>query len=304
MRCPTRVNKYADLAYVNVPASSFLGSSLSARPLCCRDCHKSTAVRHAGMVLPREQRRDEEIKRLTKQLEELKARRAAVNDKGPQDAISVMKPTSVTEESHPTDAQSMGAISEGASSKPVLELLGKHGDGSRFCAITVMKNSEFASRIVAVAGRIPEMTSEQLRKAPKFGGDASDGEPQSGVISWTYIPREFEGELVPLPESDVLGRAVDPVAIRVAPHLVAPNISSRENRDALVIVERNMNKLEFSSAKFYAWDINQEVHIGWFKEMPSEHQASCLGQVLCVVLEESPTAGNAKTCWMEEHDDF
>lgn len=283
---------------------SFFGNAVVPSFSCAaeRDC--PFAWRQVRMALPQGQRRYAEIQRLTKQLEELKARRAVAREEPIVDGPRKNIPEEFTSEPQlrTTDSRDDLAAQQRLLADDVI-VAGKHGENSRFCPITVVKGTEFSPRIVAVAGRIPDVTTQQVREAPKFGGDGYDSKPQPGFVSWTYIPPGYDGEVVALPASDAFGLARDPIALRARSEDVAANLSSNKDRDALIVIDRDLQNFEFSSTKFYAWGVNEKIQIGWFKSMPAKDQAICLGSVLGVLLEENPSAKNTKSCWLEEQDD-
>jgi Rubisco Assembly chaperone C-terminal domain len=265
-------------------------------------------VRHSApsLVLPREDRRAAEIKRLMTELELLKSQKIAqenVRHDSQQRANRV--------DDDPLHTESLGSniqmgddqqATQATERPPVLAMLGKHNQGSRFCSVSTLDGKDFAPRIVAVPGRVPEVDPMAVRNAPRLGGDGFDGELERGVVAWTTVPREYGGEIVPLPSSEVLGSAVDPVGLRVSPGHIGLSVAN--TKDALLVIDRDPALLDFDNIKVYAWDIDGQVHIGWFKNKPSKAEARCLGRVLCVFVEEDKNTRNEKSCWLEADEVF
>jgi hypothetical protein len=245
-----------------------------------------------------EEKRAAEIERLARQIADLKAKKNSEFSARPARAAATSR---VQSPPAPEPVAAEAPMADAVGADAIRSLLGKHGEGSRFCSIGTLEVSEHSSRIAAVAGTVPGVSALALRAAPYFGGD---GEDTFGAVAWTYVPAGLSGELVALPPSEVLSRARDIVALRVDPGHIGPTVagSGAEGRDAMAVVDRSAAARVFDSIKFYAWDIQGQVELGWFKERPDEADATCIGRVVAVFIEEDKNRAQAKSCWGEEDE--
>jgi hypothetical protein len=180
----------------------------------------------------------------------------------------------------------------------VLERLGKHGERSHFCGMSTLDGADYAPRVLAVAGRVPGAAAADVRAAPAVAG----GKREMGVIAWARAPEGWAGELAAIDcPTDALGMAPDLVGLRVDIQHLAPGLEASDG-DGLAIVDRGAAAREFDSLKFYAWDVAGEVHIGWLQGKPTAGEATCLGRVVCVILEEDKARARARSCWKEEDE--
>jgi hypothetical protein len=267
-------------------------------------CPSSVIRKTPIAALPREDRRAAEIQRLTAELERLRAQKNALGDRPAGGDEHRLGSASASHETRTagdfSEDIAVKALDSGNTS--VLPLLGKHSQGSRFCSVSTLDSKDYSTRIIAVAGRVPGVSASSVRNAPRLGGDGYEGESERGVIAWTTIPAEYSGEISPLPSSEVLGSAIDPIGLRVDPAHIGLAVTTE--RDALLVIERDSSQLGFDNIKIYAWDIEGEVHIGWLKHEPSRKQARCLGRVLCVFVEEDKDMKAEKSCWLEADQVF
>lgn len=274
-------------AFATPPPSSFRGHSLSTRaPATPRPRFPHVRSTTLLAVAPREERRAAEIERLTRQIETLRAAKAASADVSPP-----LPPVGRREEPAARKVEKEEVQAEGG----VLGRLGKHGEASHFCPMSTQEWTEFMPRVVPVAGKIPGVTAEDVRRV----GRLDAGPRETGLIGWTRVP-EGVGEVVAIEcPTDALGEADDLVAVRVETTHVAPKLGKLE-RDAVVVIDRDDR--QFDDLKFYAWDVDGKVHIGWMARRPDEGDARIIGKVLCCVMEEDPEKKKATTCWKEEEE--
>lgn len=253
------------------------------------------------MVAPKHVRRAEEIKRLTKQLEDLRAARenmkkekkatGASASPSPRDSrtteSSVME-SSVAKASTPTS---------GSSFQPQ-----KHAVGSRFLVISSFDSEESAPRILTIAGRLSELTTSQLLSTPSV---LLNKPPKPGAVFLTRIPPNYSGDLVAIPGFDPLIKCTDPVVVLAdADEISASKLPIADEDEVILIVDRDLSGRKFENTKFYAWDVGGVVKIGWAKEEPSSSEATCVGQVVFGTMEMAAELRNRRSCFEEENETY
>lgn len=232
------------------------------------------------MVAPKHVRRSEEIKRLTKQLEELRAAREKLSDHEPNipSAEARAPPTAI-----PATPSVQGSA------------LGKHGEGSRFLSVSQMETDGFFPRVLPVAGRLPSLTAAQLEATVRVQTSGSVG---AGNVYVTTLPNGHSGQVVALPGIEVIAEAVDPVVVIASVDEVsAVAMPVREGGDVLLIVDRVVG--EFDAMKFYAWDEGGVVKVGWRKE-----GGRVIGKVVYGVIEVREELRKKRSCWEEENETY
>lgn len=286
-------------AFCAPPFSSFHGTSVRpsvARRACARQSRRPPTV---SAVAPMEDRRAAEIERLARQLAQLKAQKAAIEAQGKAASVPKEPAPWPAEAPRPSAHAEASAPSSSKAAGPVLERLGKHGEKSHFCGMSTLDGQEYAPRIVPVLGKIPGLSPSSFEDVPIL----ESGKRKMGSVSWSYVPTGYPGELVAIdcPTSE-LGKTKKLVAARVDVSHVAPHFDPGVIGDGLALIECSLKAKEFDNLKFYAWGINGEVHIGWMPTCPLPEEASCLGRVLCIFIEENPNRVKAKSCWKEEDE--
>lgn len=240
------------------------------------------------MVASKEERAAEEIKRLSKQLEELRAKKARMaQQKG--NAAAPVSPTRQKHEAPPVrDMQ-----------RPAESLrFGRHGEQSRFMSFAKVDASENYPLVVPVLDDFGSLTPRIVAETPNV---SQTGSGQSGSIRFATIPPAYSGRLVALPGVAAIAGCKDPVAIAVEPGVIADNLSMGSNDKVVLVVERAVTGTEFDSSKFYVWGVGEKVHVGWLKENPTS-RARCLGRVVCAFIGEPDQRGKARSCWEEEEE--
>jgi uncharacterized small protein (DUF1192 family) len=289
-------------AYCAPPVSTFWGTPLSPCDAVARISPAKVARRPLTVfaVAPIEDRRSAEIERLARQLAQLKAQKAA------SEAQATAASTPVEPAPWPSEApRAQSRPDESASSTAPMEVgdvlgrLGKHGEKSHFCGISTLDGAEYAPQILALAGRVPDVSTEEVINAPVL----HSMKPELGAIAWSRAPAGYDGELVAVTcPTAMLGKPKNLVALRADVTHIAPHLDSGDIGDALVVIDRSSAAKAFDNLKFYAWDICGEVHIGWMQTSPRPDEAACLGRVVAVYVEEDKERSKAKSCWKEEDE--
>ncbi|CDF40736.1 unnamed protein product [Chondrus crispus] len=274
-----------------VPFSTFapgLRPASRAAPVCSRNQPK--------MIARENVQGSEEIKRLQKKLEELRAMRERIAKEK-----SVPPPQASTP---PPQAPAQPAVQNVTPSNNtnLSFALGKHGEGSRFLSMSAVEAEEHFPRILTVAGRVPELTVKEFMETPPV---LQNRPPNAGNMFVTMLPPGYQGQIIAMQGLEVIAKCMDPVAVLIpAEELSAAQLSISDDADIAVVVERNVSKLDFDKTKFYAWAVGGRVKVGWVKEMPSPDNAKCLGQVVFGMLEEKEELRKKKSCWEEENETY
>lgn len=249
-------------------------------------------------VASKDNRTSEEIQRLTQKLEELRALREQVLAKkkgGGASSSPVDSPTVV-----PKARRASVKAKESASISEELEF-GKHGEGSRFLSFSAVAGEEEFPRVIPLLDDLPSLQPADISKCSAIG-ETRKTEP--GRLRFARVPPGFNAHVFAMPVSGVLADLVNPIAIAVSPDVVASNLSVDDGSMVVLIVERNLDDLEWDKYKFYVWGVDNEVRIGWLSDMPPRDEAECLGRVICAFMEEPAERRKAKSCWAEESETY
>lgn len=279
------------------PVSSFHGAPVvSSAGTCPRQAPSVPGMSYAQ---PEDRGRAAEIDRVMSQLRDLRAQKAA-HEEMQGELLHRPPPNDYPPKKSNSGIRRVAPSAVTGSSRP-LQRLGRHGEESRFCPLSTVEASEGFPRIVAVAGHIADLDSATVVRSPRFGGDGFEGEPETGKIAWTYIPPGYGGEIVAVPQYGPIRTAHDPIALRVPLNMFGNLQDVQQDRDGLAVVDRSEIH-EFENYRFYLWDIEGMAHLGWFRERPTPSEATCLGKLLCVLLEEDDSMAKAKSCWGEANE--
>lgn len=247
------------------------------------------------MVAPKHVRRAEEIKRLTKQLEELRAARDRMSADGPP------PPPPASAASAASAPPPAPGTPEAPASSPAPPL-GRHGEGSRFLSMSQVGADEFFPRILTVAGRVPGLTVAQLLSAPPV---LQDRPPDAGNLFLTKVPDGFRGQLIALPGLALTAACADPVVVLIDPkELSAAQLPVAEGDDVVLLVDRDIEGMDFDKTKIYAWAEGDVVRVGWRKEMPPPEVSRCLGRVVFGITEVRKELRKATSCFEEENETY
>lgn len=97
----------------------------------------------------------------------------------------------------------------------------------------------------------------------------------------------------------------DPVALQVRPkEISAAQLPCADDEYVYVILDRANDDMPFDNSKFYAWDVDGMVKVGWLKEEPAPDQARCLGRVTFGLLEIREELRKKRSCWEEENETY
>lgn len=279
------------------PSSAFAPFSSFTPGLQTPSSAATTCGRRAlRMVAPENVRRTEEIKKLQKQLEELRAARERIAREN-----SASAPHGSSTPSKATPKPVIEDTFESSETSAPFEL-GKHGAGSRFLSLSTVEAEEYFPRILTIAGRVPELTVQDFKSTPPV---LQNRAPDDGNVFITMLPPEYKGQIIAMPGLEVIAKCKDPVVILIgADELSAVKLPVAEGDDVVLLIERNTEELEFQSNKFYAWAVGDHVRVGWVKDMPSSESTECLGQVIFGMLEERVDLRKKKSCWEEENETY
>ncbi|CAN8077148.1 unnamed protein product [Agarophyton chilense] len=251
------------------------------------------------MVTPKHIRRSNEIKRLERQLEELRAlREKLAHDKAHPISDSQPKPRADEPERAPPIPDLLSMPQKTASDF----ITGKHNEESRFLSIASVDSEEFPTRILTIAGVIPELTTAQFKSTPAV---LTNKRPDKGNLVITKLPEHYHGDIMSLPGSEVLAGCGDPVLVLAEQSEVsATSLPISEGDLVALVVDRDMNRRTFESTNFYVWDVRGNIRVGWAKEEPHPSQAECVGQVVFGIMEIKPDLRQKKSCWEEENETY
>lgn len=243
-------------------------------------------------------RRNEEIKRLTKQLEELRAAKERLS-KGEKAPAAPTQGTAASSSSSVPSAMPMPAA------KPPVPRgklqVGKHGENSRFLSLSPLGGEEYLPRIFTVAGRIPDLTVKQLLETPLV---LQNRPPNAGNMFLTMLPEGYDGQIIALPGLEILSQCKDPVVVLSNPaDISSVKIPVADGDDVILVIERNIDGIEFDKNKFYAWADGDFVRIGWMKEPPAD-QGKIIGKVMFGMLEVEEEMRSHKSCFKEENETY
>lgn len=246
------------------------------------------------MVAPENVRRSQEIKRLQKQLEELRAAR---------DRVAREKSASSAQRSSPSSQASPKPVTEntfGSKGSSVPFELGKHGAGSRFLSLSKVEYDEHFPRILTIAGRVPDLTVGEFESTPSVLQNRAPGE---GNMFITMLPPEYKGQIIAMPGLALIAECRDPIALLIGPdELSVAKLPVEEGDDIVLLVDRNTDGLEFEKTKFYAWAVGDHVKVGWAKDKPSPETARCLGPIVFGIHEVKKELRQQRSCWEEENE--
>ncbi|KAI0566528.1 Rubisco Assembly chaperone [Gracilaria domingensis] len=249
------------------------------------------------MVTPKHIRRSNEIKRLERQLEELRALREKLGNEKVV-AVSDTKPERLANEAKgapPTSKPMSASETSGTDLK-----IGKHDEGSRFLSITNIESEELPPRILTIAGIVPGLTTSQFQNTPPV---LTNKRPDKGNVVITKLPEDYHSEIMAISGSDVLNRCGDPVIILADPNDVSStSLPITEGDLVALVVDRDMTGRHFENNKFYAWDVQGQIRVGWTEEEPHPSYAKCVGEVVFGVLEIKSDLRKKKSCWEEENE--
>ncbi|PXF48215.1 hypothetical protein BWQ96_02167 [Gracilariopsis chorda] len=254
------------------------------------------------MVAPKHVRRSNEIKRLQRQLEELRELREklaadketeaqAKADKSPTDGM----PTPLSSSSRP-------AVAPKSDARVDKFLVRKHDEQSRFLSLMNIDSQEYAPRILSIAGTVPGLTTNEFKaKKPLL----LNKRPEKGNVIITSLPEGFDGEIMALPGSDVLHACRDPIVILAdVGEISAVELPITEDENVALLVERNVTRETFNNKSFYAWDVQGQIKVGWVESEPDPSQAICVGRVVYGMVEIKPELRKTKSCWEEENETY
>lgn len=253
------------------------------------------------MVAPKHVRRSNEIKRLQRQLDELRALRAKLAaEKGTRSQNDDM--TSANEDTTPPSPLSRPAAAPGSDARVDNFFVGKHDERSRFLSLLNVDSQEYAPRILSIAGIVPGLTTNEYKAKKPL---VLNKRPEKGNVVITSLPEGFEGDIMALPGSDVLDACRDPILILAdAGEISAAELPITEDEYVVLLVERNMTKETFNNKNFYVWDIHGQIRVGWVESQPNPSQAICVGKVMYGMVEIKPELRKKKSCWEEENETY
>lgn len=251
------------------------------------------------MVAPKHVRRSDEIKRLTEQLEELRAKREQI----------ISTETSSTNASTSQSTPPPPVPSSSPPSVPPVETLtiptsvfspGKHSSESHFLSISSVASDEYHPRVLLLAGTIPILTSKEFKEVPSM---LYSKEPKKGNLMLSRLPEGFVGDFVTMPTFEVLFKCGDPVAILIPPEkLSAAKLPITATDNVILVVDRDVSNFKFESNCFYAWDVDGMIQIGWVDELPSTDIAKIVGKVVYGHIEVDVKLRARKSCFEEENE--
>lgn len=246
------------------------------------------------MAVPENVRRSQEIKRLQKQLEDLRAAR---------DHIAREKSAPSSQDSSPLSQASPNPVIEntfGSNGSSVGFEVRKHGTSSRFLSLSKVDHDEYFPRILAVAGRVPDLTVEEFESAPSV---LQNRAPEVGNMFVTMLPPDYKGQIIAMPGLEIIAKCRDPIAVLIgADELSEVQLPIEEGDDLVLLVDRNTDGVVFQNTKFYAWAVDGHVKVGWAKDKPSPETARCLGPVVFGIHEVKMELRQKRSCWEEENE--
>lgn len=121
----------------------------------------------------------------------------------------------------------------------------------------------------------------------------------------TMLPEGYQGQIVAMPGTEVVGLCKDPVAVLVDPAVLSDvALPVAEGDDVLLVVERDVSNVVFEDNKFYLWQVGDEVHVGWMKSKPDGEAAKMIGKVVNGMLEVRNDLREKRSCWEEENETY
>lgn len=234
-------------------------------------------------VAAREPEIQDDMQDLLRQLHELRAKRDALAEKAASPSQSV------------TPADSVGTSNEAIESVSELNV-GRHGESSRFIPLSTVGGDEYFPRVVPVLDLASGATPKDFADCPAF----TAGVQAAGHLSVATIPTGYSGQVMGIPLSGKMTELSDPIALAVPASSLSDSIPVDEGSPVYLIVERGKPE-EFDPYKFYVWDYQGELRIGW---LAKEGVARCLGQIYCGLFQEPAERRKAKSCWQEEIDTY
>lgn len=180
---------------------------------------------------------------------------------------------------------------------------GIHGQGSRFMSIVSLYNDDYAPRLMPVAGMLPHVTLEQLRRPVN--------PPAPGAGRWKYYKLDndqapFGFVCVECPEA--LAAAVDPVVVVALSSDLGIPLVDGKNDEVLVFIDRGDPAVaspdDYEPGVFYAFaDASGQIDIAWQKEYPTGAQ-TLAGRVLYVYVPYVEPKVKPATGFAEMSDEF
>lgn len=272
-------------------ASSFTPALSTSRAQGFKCCKRPILAPYTWKaVASKKNRTSEEFQRLKQKLEELRAKR--------EEVLSRQK-----EKNPPSDFSAPASYPDVPSAPIASEELeiGKHGEDSRFLSFSTVGGGEFFPRIVPLLDNFPTLRPTDVTGCPSL---SVAGKPEMGQLSFARIPPGFNAQVFALPLTGALADLVDPIAIAVSPDVISSNLPVDGDRNVVLVVERNLEDLDWDNYKFYVWGVGDRLRIGWVSDLPPSDQAECLGRVVCVFLEEPAGRRKARSCWQEESETY
>lgn len=275
-----------------VPTTSFI-------PRCIPSQNVSTRRNRAPVMLEsKEVRRSAEIERLTKQLEQLRAKRQNISNEAPPASSA---PPSALSNNAPVQETAIDNSATSADSNQSVKF-GKHSSGNRFMSISNLTSNDYFPRILTVAGSLPDLTVDHFFQTPSVLQSKS---PEAGNMFITMLPPDYKGQIVALPGWEILANCNDPVAILAKPSdISAETLPAAEDDYVVIVVDRDITGTEFDKRKFYAWAVGDNVHIGWLDSEPLPEQAKRIGNVVIGMVDMRPELRKSKSCWEEENETY
>lgn len=269
---------------------------------------------HPTMVAPKHVRRTEEIKRIQKQLEELRAARenlanAPSNGDTSNTSAPSSSPLSAPTSSAPTTSPSFNAAAtrDGPKDTPAPEpdqlKFGLHGADSHFLSISSVDQEEGHPLILPIAGNIPGLSGAALRDtAPMLYNKP----PVTGNLFIARMPASSHAaDIIALPYSKALEMCADPVAVLANERYVsASRLPCAQGDDIALVVDRVSG--DFSPREFYLWEATGggELSVGWADVEPPQSEARRVARVVYGILETDAELRKNKSCWEEENETY
>ncbi len=272
-------------------ASSFAPRTLRSGSQSCKRIPLKNVI---VAVASKDSSAASEIQRLTQKLEELRAKK---------EELLQSKKKEIQFSKDPGDTGKRSEVEVSATATPEKEDLrvGKHNQESRFLSFSNVDGAECYPRVVPLIADLEAAHPDEIANCPRF---ADVGAPKKGKILFGSVPSEYTGQVVAIPGVGAVAEIRDPIAVCVRPETLSENLACDPGNKVVLILERDLDGIDFDSYKFYAWSIGDRVRIGWVKNLPLSAQAQCLGRVICALMEEPAERRQAKSCWEEELESY
>lgn len=295
-----------------VHTSSFTVGGCVPLRSCKLSCDGRRPTRHnhnapVRMIAPKHVRRSEEIKRLTKQLEELKAARERLAKSGQQSTTSIENHATPSSSAPSAPIVPVPSDPPPRPKQPTLDSLqvGKHTQDSHFVSMSSVGAEESFPRAVMIAGCVPGLTADSFLKTPAA---LYSKKPAAGNLFLTRLPEGFSGDFISIPCTNALQACGDPVVVLIEAEDFASTKLPVAPEDNVVLLVDRADCIEdvedFDDRAFYAWDIDGYVSVGWMSELPPREQATCLGRVVYGIIEVDLDLRKSKSCWEEENETY